>query len=79
MFSYENWRNFKKNTFFYRTHPVAASKNNEKLQVSEGFANSCYKIVSLILLQELINDFAICKHCSETPLRLEDVTSGHGF
>ena len=44
--------------FFYRTFPVAASKNNEQQQLSEGFANICYKIVSPILLQELINDFA---------------------
>ena len=40
------------------------SENNEKQQLLKGFANSCYKIVSLILLQKLINDFAVCKHCS---------------
>ena len=34
------------------------AENNEQQQLSEGFANSCYKIVSPILLQELINDFA---------------------
>ena len=33
------------------------NENNEQQQLSEGFANSCYKIVSPILLQELINDF----------------------
>ena len=27
--------------FFYRTLPVAASKNNEQQQLFEGFANSC--------------------------------------
>ena len=68
-----------KNTFFYRTPPVAASENNEQQQLSEGFANSCYKIVSPILLQELINDFAVCKHCSGTLLLVENVTSSHGF
>ena len=47
---------------FYRTFPVTASENNEQEQLSEGFASSCYKIVSIILLQELINDFAVCKH-----------------
>ena len=68
-----------KNTFFYRTPPVAASENNEQQQLSEGFANSCYKIVSPILLQELINDFVVCKHCGGTLLLSENVTSSHGF
>ena len=70
-FSYEICEPFK-NTFFYRTPPAAAPENNEHQQLSEGFANICYKIVSLILLQELINDFAVCKHCSETLLLVED-------
>ena len=52
---------------------MAASENNEQQQLSEGFANSCYKIVSPMLLQELIKDFAVCKHCSGT--LFEDVTS----
>ena len=43
-------------------------ENNEQQQLSEGFANNCYKIVLLILMQELINDFAVCKHCSGTLL-----------
>ena len=51
-----------KNTFF----PVAASENNEQQQLSEGFASICYKKVSPILLQELINNFAVCRHCSNT-------------
>ena len=63
MFSYEICKLFK-NTFFYRTPPMAASENNEKQQLSEGFANICYKIASSILLQELINDFAVSKHWS---------------
>ena len=58
---------------------MAASENNEQQQLSEGFANSCYKIVSPILLQELINDFAVRKHWSGTLLLIEDVTSSHGF
>ena len=58
---------------------MAASENNEQQQLSEGFANSCYKIVSPILLQELITDFAICKYCSGTLLLAEDITSSHGF
>ena len=37
----------------YRILPVAASENNEQQQ-SEGFANSCYKIVPPVLLQGLI-------------------------
>ena len=57
---------------------MAASENNEKQQLSEGFSNIYYNIllkVSPILLQELINDFAVCKHCSGTLLLVEDVTS----
>ena len=69
----------KKNIFFYRTPPVATSENNEQQQLSEGFANIYYNIVSLILLQELINDFAICRHCSVTLLVVENVTSSHDF
>ena len=67
------------NTFSCRTPPVAASENNEQQQLSESFANSCYKIVSPILLQELINDFAVCEHCSGTLLCVEDVTSSPRF
>ena len=57
---------------------MAASENNEKQQLSEGFANIYYNIllkVSPVLLQELINDFVVCKHCSGTLLLVEDVTS----
>ena len=53
------------------------NENNEQQQLPEGFANSCYKIVSPILLQKLINDFAVCKHYSGTLLLVEDVS--HGF
>ena len=74
MFSYETCELFK-NAFFYNTPLVAASENNDQQQLSE----YCYKIVSPILLQELINDFAVCKHCSGTLLLAEDVTSSHGF
>ena len=58
---------------------MAASKSNEQQQLSEAFANSCYKIVSLTLPQELINDFAVCKHYSGNFLFGEVVTSSHGF
>ena len=34
------------------------NENNRQQQLSEGFANSCYKIVTSILLQKLISDFA---------------------
>ena len=51
------------------------NENSEQQQSYEGFANSCYKIVSPILLQELINDSAVCKHCSGTFLLVEDVIS----
>ena len=71
-------RTFKEH-IFYRTPPVAASENNEQQQLSEGFANSCYKIVSPILLQELINDFDVYKHCSKHFVFVEDVTSSHDF
>ena len=58
---------------------MAASGNNEQQQLSEDFTNSSYKIVSPSLPQELINDFAVCKHCSGTLLLVEDVNSSHGF
>ena len=51
---------------------MAASENNEQQQLSKGFANICYKIVSPILLQELINDIDVCKHCSGTLLLVKD-------
>ena len=76
MFSYETFE-LSKNTFFYKTFPVAASENNEQQQLSEGFANICYKIVSPILLQELINDFATYNHCSETLLLVDSHDFGH--
>ena len=40
--------------------------NKWQQQLPEGFANSCYKIVTPILLQKLINDFALCKHRSRS-------------
>ena len=49
--------------------------NNDE---SLGFANSCYKIVSSILLHKLINDFAICKYYGGTLLLVEDVSHGFG-
>ena len=42
------------------------NENKEQQQLPEGFANSCYKIVLPILLQKLINFFAVCKHYSGT-------------
>ena len=36
-------------------------KKNEQQQLPEGFTNSSDKIVSPILLQKLINNFAVCK------------------
>ena len=53
-----------------------SNENNEQQQLTGGFANN-YKIVSLILLQKLINDFAVCKHYSGTLLLFKDVS--HGF
>ena len=54
-----------------------SNENNEHQQLPEGCANSCYKIVSAILLQNLINDYAVSKHYSGTLLLVEDVN--HGF
>ena len=64
--------------FFYRT-PPAAFENNEPQQLSEGFPNNCYKIVSPILLQESVNDIDVFKHSSRTLLLVENVTSKYGF
>ena len=49
---------------------MAACENNEQQELLQ---NSCYKTVSPILLQELINNFAVCKHCNEKLLLVEDV------
>ena len=43
------------------------NENNEQHQLPEGFANSCYKIVTPILLQKLIND--ICRLQLPEPLQ----------
>ena len=55
------------------------NENNEQQQLPEYFVNNCYKIVSSILLQEKINNFDACKHCSGILLLVDDVTSRHGF
>ena len=55
------------------------NENNEQQQLCEGFATSYYNIVSPILLQELMNNFAVRKHCSGTLLLVEDVTSSPNF
>ena len=55
------------------------NKNDEQQQLSESFVNNCYKIVSPFLLQELINGFAVCKHCSGTILLVEDLVISYGF
>ena len=39
------------------------------------FANNCYKIVPPVLLQELINDFAVCKHCSGILLLVQNIVT----
>ena len=57
------------------------NENNEQQQLLEGFANSCYKVVSPILLQKLINDFFVCKHqkhCRGTLLLDDDVSHSFG-
>ena len=54
---------------------------NGQQQLPEGFASSCYKIVTPILLQKLINDFAVCKHqkhCSGALLLAKDVSHSFG-
>ena len=48
------------------------NENNEQQRLPKGLASSCYKTVSLIILQKLISDFAVCKHCSRTLLLAED-------
>ena len=56
-----------------------ASENNKQQQLSEGFANSCYKIVSPILLQDLINNFVVCKHCSGTWHTVQEICTQNIF
>ena len=56
---------------------MSYNENIKQQWLSQEFANIPYKIVSPVLLQKLINDFAVCKHCSGT--FVEGVTSSHGF
>ena len=63
---------------FYNGNESDNDENNEQQQLLEGFANICYKIVSPILLQKLINNCAVCKHYSGTLLLIEDVSHGFG-
>ena len=54
-------------------------ENNGRQQLPEGFVNSCYKLLTPILLQKLINDFSVCKHqkhCSGTLLLAEKLSHG---
>ena len=54
---------------------MPASENNEEKILPVGFANICYKIVSAILLQELFNDFVVCKVSSGILLLVADVVA----
>ena len=56
-----------------------SDENNEQQQLPEGFANSCYKIVSLILVQKLINDFAVCKQFEFRGIDFEFAIHHHGL
>ena len=52
---------------------IMMMRNNEQQQLFEGFSNSCYKIVSPILLRGLIHEVAVYKHFSGALLLVEDV------
>ena len=54
----------------------SSNENFEQQQLREGFANSCYKIVSPIILQKLFNNFTVSKH--RTLLLADDVSHGFG-
>ena len=60
-----------------RDHIIKRNGQKQQQQLPKGFAESCYKTVSLTLVQKLINNFGVCKHCSGTLLIVEDVS--HGF
>ena len=56
-------------------------ENNGRQQLPAGFVNSCYKLVTPILLQKLMNDFSVCKHqkhCSRTLLLAEELIHNLG-
>ena len=57
--------------------PATSLKTDSNTRIF--FYEICEQIVSPLLLQELINDLAVCKHCSGTILLVEDVISSHGF
>ena len=56
---------------------VMLMMNRRKL--CESFNNNILKIVSPLLLQDLINDYVVCKHCGRNVLLCEDMVSSHGF
>ena len=64
----EEWLEFldSKGTFYNgnesNNDDESYNENNEQQQLPEGFANSCYKRSSPILLQKLINEFTTCMH-----------------
>ena len=62
-----------------RTHDNESSSDgdDEQEEVYESFNNNSLKSVSTLLLQELINDFAVCKHCGGKLLLCEDMVSSH--
>ena len=49
------------------------NENNDHQQLPGGFVNSCYKIVSPVLLLEPNSNSAVCKHCSGTLLLVKNV------
>ena len=63
---------------FYNGNENNNDENNEQQQLPEDFANSSYKIVLPIILQTLINNFAVCKHYSGTLLLVKDVSHRFG-
>ena len=53
--------------------------NDEQEEACKSFNNNSLKIVSPLLLQKLINNFAVCQHCGGKILPCEDMVSSHGF
>ena len=64
--------------FFSQSDNDDESYNRNKQQLPKSFAISCCKIVSLILLQKLIHNFAVCKHCIRTLLLVGGLSHGFG-
>ena len=57
----------------------SSDDDDEQKEVCKSFNMNSLKIVSALLLQVVINNFAVCKHCGGKHLLCKDIASSHSF